>query len=306
MSEDRISKSLSIKGGSVSIKAQHNKKFQCAVLFVEFETSQKDLLCLLLQKYVEEKRLSTGLNMNNAIYQAIPGETSIALFVPENKLTNNIALLISYLNKTHLTSQQQKLIKSGDYGKLASDIKGFDVIITGKCKTFIAALKSNANKINNLVAQLNAIEPKKRDNFTTSNVADTSFGETVKFEGSNADAKLYASILLEDIPAKISGSGITLLCENGAARLADKLRFKDVLQGKVKSFLTQTGAVGTPAANDTGGAKHKAKAAYILACENTLAEIYSKLRGFSYSFGSANDLKKVDSSALSKVKSISV
>ena len=91
MSEDHITKSLSLKSGSVNISAQHNKKFQCAVLYVEFETSQKQLLSILLQKYITEKRLGTGLNMNNAIYQAISGETSIALFVPENKLTNNIA-----------------------------------------------------------------------------------------------------------------------------------------------------------------------------------------------------------------------
>ena len=305
MSEDHISKSLNINGGSVSITAQHNKKFQTAVLYVEFNTNQKDLLCLLLQKYAEEKRLFAGLNMNNSIYSAITGETSIALFVPENKLTNNIALLIAYLHKTHLTSQQCKLIHGGDYSKLSNDIKSFSVSITGKCKGFIAALKGNAPKIQRLVEQLNASTPKPRESFTTPNVADTDYGTEIRFDGSSPEAKLYASILLEDIPAKITNSSITLLCENGAARLTEKLRFKDVLQGKVKSFLTQTGAVGTPAANDAGGAKFKAKASYILTCENSLAHIYSHLRGFNHSFGKADDLKKVDSAALSKVKSLS-
>lgn len=306
MSEDHITKSLSLKSGSVNISAQHNKKFQCAVLYVEFETSQKQLLSILLQKYITEKRLGTGLNMNNAIYQAISGETSIALFVPENKLTNNIALLVSYLHKTHLTSQQAKLISSGDYSKLSSDIKSFKVLITGKCKTFIAALKSNATKINNLVSQLNAIEPKDREAFNTSNQVASSYGESVNFDGSAADAKLYASIVCEDIPCKITSSGITFLCENGMERLREKLRFKDTYQGKVKSFLTQTGAVGTPAKNDAGGSKFKAKSEYILACENALAHIYSGLRGFNYSFSSTDKLKKVDSNAIAKVKAISI
>lgn len=305
MSDDSISKTLSLSGGSAKITAQHNKKFQCAVLYVEFTTSQKDLLCLLLQKYVEEKRLATGLNMNNSIYSAIVGETSIALFVPENKLTNNIALLLSYLHKTHLTSMQNRLIHNGDYGKLSQDIKSFEVIITGKCKTFIAALKSNATKINNLISQLNAIEPKSRDSFNNTNVIESSYGEVVNFDGNSADAKLYASIILEDIPAKITNSGITLLCENGIARLSEKMRFKDVYQGKVKSFLTQTGAVGSPAANDKDGSKFKAKSEYILKCEDCLAKIYSGLRGFSYSFRNVEALKKVESSAISKVKSIS-
>ena len=305
MSEEHFKTTLSFKGGNVEIEAQHNKKFQCAVLFVEFNTSQKDLLCLLLQKYIEEKRLGVGLNMNNAIYAAISGESSIALFVPENKLCNNIALLVSYLHKSHLTSQQSKYIKSGNYDKLSSDIQAFNVIVTGKCKTFIAALKSNATKINNLKAQLSAIEPKKRESFTTSNITDSCYGTEIKCDLSSSNAKLYASILLEEIPAKITSSGITLLCTDGTvSKLSGKLLFKDVLQGKVKSFLTQTGAVGTPAANDTNGTKFKAKSAYILDCENCLAEIYSKLRGFSYSFSSAEDLKKVDSAALAKVKAI--
>lgn len=305
MSEDHFKTTLSVNGGSVQIEAQHNKKFQCAVLFINFNTSQKDLLCLLLQKYLEEKRLLTGLNMNNAIYSGIAGESSIALFVPENKLCNNIALLISYLHKSYLTNQQTKYIKSGDYNKLSSDIKSFDVIITGKCKTFIAALKSNAPKINNLIAQLSAIEPKSRESFNTANVIESSFGSKIRFDGSSANARLYASVLLEEIPAIVGSNEITFLCPHGAiTRLSEKLLFKDVLQGKVKSFLTQTGAVGTPAANDTDGSKFKAKSAYILACENTLAEIYSKLRGFNYSFSNAEALKKVDSVALAKVKAI--
>ena len=136
-----------------------------------------------------------------------------------------------------MTSQQAKLIERGDYAKLSSDIKSFKVTITGKCKTFIAALKGNATKIQNMVASLNAIEPKQREAFSNSSTSESDYGAEIRFDGGSGEAKLYASILLEDIPAKISGSSITLLCENGGARLAEKLKFKDVLQGKVKSFL---------------------------------------------------------------------
>ena len=89
-----------------------------------------------------EKCLSTGVNMNNAIYSAIPGQSSIVLFVPENKITNNISLLLAYLGKTHLTSVQARFVGSGDYGKLANDIRSFSVDVTGKCKTFREALRS--------------------------------------------------------------------------------------------------------------------------------------------------------------------
>lgn len=304
MSDLSASKTLSLSHGSVKISAQHNKKFQCAVVFIDFETTQKDLLCLLLQKYIEEKRLFSGINMNNSIYSAISGETSIALFVPENKITNNIALLASYLHKTELKSMENRIIHSGDYDKLSSDIQSFNVIITGKCKTFIGALKSNATKITNLVNQLNACEPKQREKFNNANVVESAFGETISFDGTSGLAKLYASIVLEDVPVKITNSGITLLSPRADERIAEKMMFKSVFQGKVKSFLTQTGAVGSPAANDAGGAKFKAKSKYILDCQNDLAEIYSKLRGFNYSFSNAEELKKVDSAALTKVKAI--
>lgn len=302
MAETSLNKNLSLTGGTVKISVQHNKKFQCAVVFVKFTTSQSNLLTMLLQKYTLEKVLTTGVNMNNSIYSAIPGHNSIVLQVPENKITNNISLLLSYLAKTHLTTQQAKQVGKGDYAALARDIKSFEVIITGKCKTFLASLKSNATKITNMVNTLNAISPKDRASF---NNGDSAF-VSIPFEGKSKNAKLYASILLEDIPAIIDNDEITLLTSNGRSRLAEKLKFKDALQGKVKSFLTQTGAVGTPAANDKGGAKFAEKTRYILACENSLAEIYSNLRGFNYTFSSVDDLKKVDSEAMANVKALKV
>ena len=306
MADVSASKNLSLSHGSVKIQARHNKKFQCALVFVDFETSQKDLLCLLLQKYAEEKRLFAGINMNNAIYSAIVGETSIALLVPENKITNNIALLVSYLHKTELKSMENRFIHSGDYAKLSSDIQSFDVIVTGKCKNFVDSLKANKPKIENLVNQLNACEPKQREKFNNTNVVESAFGRSISFDGGNNLTKLYASIVLEDIPAKITNSGIVLLSPRADERLAEKLLFKSTFQGKVKSFLTQTGAVGSPAANDAGGAKFKAKADNILKCQNMLAEVYSKLRGFNFSFSNAEDLKKVDSPSLTKVKAVRV
>lgn len=302
MSELNISSSVKIDGGNIKFKATHNKKFQSTLLFIDFETSQKNLLNLLLQKYVSEKRLFAGVNMNNGIYSAITGETSIFLIVPENKITQNISLLYTYLTKTHLTSQQAKLCGSGDYKKLSSDIKNFDVIITGKCKNFINALKNKAPKIEHMVSQINAITPKERENISVDKV-DSDIGKTISLSGFSDEAMLYMSICLEDVPCKISKDKITLLSKNGLEKINEKMMMKDVFQGKVKSFLTQTGAVGSPSSNDTGGKKFKEKSEMILSCENVLANIFSKLRGFNFSFSDVSQLKKVDSEAMAKVKS---
>lgn len=303
MSQEYISTDVKIKGGNIKIKATHNKKFQSALLFIEFDTSQKNLLNLLLQKYSCEKRLFTGINMNNGIYSSITGENSILMIVPENKITQNISLLYAYISKTHLTSQQAKLCGSGDYKKLSSEVKEFNVIVTGKCKNFINALKNNAPKIVNMVNQINAITPKDRDNINVDKV-DSCIGKTITIDNLSNEAMLYLSICMEDIPCKISKDKLTLLSKNALERLEEKMMWKDTFQGKVKSFLNQTGAVGSPSANDTGGKKFKAKSDMILTCENVLASIFSKLRGFNYSFDDVSELKKVNSEAMNKVKSL--
>ena len=305
MSLEHIATDVKIKNGNIKIDATHNKKFQTAVLFVEFDTSQKTLLSLLLQKYAHEKCLFTGVNMNNGMYSVITGETSIFMLIPENKITQNISLLYAYISKAHLTAQQAKLCGSGDYNKLSSDIKKFDVIVTGKCKNFINALKNNAPKIVNMVNQIDAISPKDRDAIDVTKV-DSCIGKTINLNGLSKEAMLYLSICMENVPCKITKDKLTLLSKNGTSELDEKLMWKDAFQGKVKSFLGQTGAVGSPSANDTDGKKFKAKSEMILKCENILASIFSKLRGFDFSFSNVSELKKVNSESMSKVKSIKI
>lgn len=303
-----MSVTSTIKGGSVEAKfsVTINKKFQSALIYIQFDTSEKDLLSLLLQKYVSEKVLTTGLNANNSALSAVAGETSIAIFAPENKITQNVLFLYAYLNKTKLSSAQSKLIKSGDYDRLSSDIKKFSVEITGKCKNFAAALQNNAPKIDRLKQSLSAVATVNREAIKNTDVK-TDFYETTLTDASST-AALYLSIAMDNIPCTIhtSGKNITLriLSPNGRELLQSRTLFRDTFQAKVKSFLTQSGSVGSPSANDKGGVAYKAKCKTILECENVLAFIYSDLRGFKFSFSSEDELKKVDSEAMSKVRNL--
>lgn len=304
MSEN-ISMNVKLDKGSISFKAIHNKKFQTAVLFVEFKTSQTSLLSLLLQKYTMEKRLFTGVNINNGIHSIITGEKSIMMLVPENKITQNISLLYTYLLKSHLTSQQTKLCGTGDYDKLSTDISNFNVIVTGKCKNFINALKNNTPKIVNMINQINATSPKNRSSFNVSTF-DSDINKYITLSDMNNNALIYLAICVEDIPCVISKDKIKFLSKNGRACFNEKMSWKDAFQGKIKSFLNQTGAVGSPSANDVNGAKYKEKIEKILQCENMLATIISKLHGFQFTFSNVDELKKIDSNALNKIKSIRI
>ena len=153
-----------------------------------------------------------------------------------------------------------------------------------------------------MVAQINATTPKERENISVDKI-DSDIGKTITLNDFSPKAMLYMSICLEDIPCKISKDKLILLSKNATEKINDKFTWKDTFQGKVKSFLTQTGAVGSPSANDAGGKKFKEKSEMILECENILAEIFSRLRGFEYKFSNVEDLKKIDSEAMMKVKS---
>lgn len=305
-----VSHSTTLKDSGVEIKIStlHNKKMQASVLYVDFSTSEKSLLGLLLAKYASERCVQTGINCATQIYSAIAGQTSIALMVPENKLTQNIMVLYGYLQKAKLTSQQAKHCTDGSYKKLSNDIKHFDVTITGKCKTFTVALQNKAPKIDRLIKSLGAIEPN-----TSRESAASGDGKlpSIEFEGGDDinTTMMYTSIAMGEIPCTItkSGSNVKVTLIDGITCpciVAHKLLFKDTLQAKVKGFLGQSGACGSPSANDKGGSKYSEKCKGIMECQNELAAIYSGVRGFSFSFKNKDELKKVNSDSVAKVKSM--
>ena len=303
-----VSHSATLKDSGVEVKIStlHNKKLQAAIVYVDFSTSEKSLLGLLLAKYAAERCVQAGVNTATQIYSAIAGQTSIALTVPENKITQNIMVLYGYLQKAKLTSQQGKHCTDGSYKKLSNDLKHFDVTITGKCKTFTAALQNKAPKIDRMIKSLGAVEPNTNRESVASGDGKLPF---IEFDGGDdiGTTMLYASILMGEIPCNISksGSNVKVTLIDGVTCpciVAHKLLFKDTLQTKVKGFLGQSGACGSPSSNDKGGSKYNEKCRGIMACQNELAGIYAGVRGFNFSFKNKDELKKVNSDSISKVK----
>ena len=247
--------------------------------------------------------------MNNGIYTATSGDSSIALTVPENKITQNIALLYNYLLRAKLTSQQAKQLGSYSYSTLSNDIKSFDVLITGKCKTFIAALNSDGAKIDRMMDSIVNAKQAERENGS----GDGTDEEVIKVRTNGADKELvalYLSVVLGNIPCRFrmesDGFSIILLCSGCRECVRKLLMWKDTFQGKVKTFLGQSGAPGSPSAGPEGESKWKSKCKNILECQNKLAEIYSGVRGFSYKFGDVEELKRVDSKAIGIVRGLKV
>jgi hypothetical protein len=289
---------LKLKGGSIKITATHNKKHQSSIVFIEFDTSQKDLLIMLLQKYVTEKCMIGGINMNTGIYNYIIGENGIMVICPENKITQNISILYGYLLKAEVSKMQQKYI-DGNYGKLVSDIKSFKVTITGKCKGFIKALHDGAGKLDRLVAFINNAIAKKREAFTKTDEVKI----LIPFDGGDI-SQLYLSVIMGNIPFSFSGKNIRFYFVEDIENAKKIFKFKNSFQGRIKTFLSQSGSPGSPSKNDKGGVKYKAKIENILDCQNKLASILSSIRGGKSVKLELADIKKVDSDAMSIVKSV--
>lgn len=203
-----ISTSTTLKDRSCEVKIStlHNKKLQASVCHIEFDTSETSLLGLLLSRYAREKCIECGVNTASQIYSCIPGKSGIVVVCPENKLTQNITLLYAYLQKTKLSSAQAKFCIDGNYKKLSGDIKKFEVSITGKCKSFTAALENKAPKIERMIKSISAVEPNtSRESCGNSGIEQCS----IEFEGGDdiATTMLYTSIFMGNTPCVIGKSG---------------------------------------------------------------------------------------------------
>lgn len=279
---------LKCKNIQLNIETYHNKKFQCAVVCIFIKTTESKLLATLCDKFAYAKVLRSGINPNTHAYSVVSGPNGMVINCPENKINSVITIALSYLAKT--TAKVE-----GSYDKLMNDMKNVSITITGKCKNYARALETNAPKIERLKTSVSAIDFKKRDAFPKEKVKLQEM--SISFQGC-CKCALYASIILSSVPCKITHSNntVTITLYNNCGFI-----HRDMMREKIKSFLSQTGAVGSPAANDTNQTKYKEKCKYILTSQNVLAKIYSSVRGFSCSFENANELKSVDGTIVAVV-----
>lgn len=294
-----------VKGKHVSIdfEVAINKSAKVCFLCVKFETKESRLLNTILWKYIYEKCLGTGVNMNNHIYSAIYGANCIVLLIPENKITQNISLLYAYIAKIELDRKLQNRCGEGNYNTLEKDLKRFTVMISGKCKNFIAALKNNANKIDQMIDGIDMIDFKKRDSFKSDKEPEERSHTFI--EASSPKTMMYLSIVLGSLACEIRKEGSKIRVQfndyNDINEFKEMYQNSNVFRYRVKNFLTQSGNVGKPSANDKDGKKFKEKSKMIKDSQNMLARMFSNVRGFNYEFKDLEDLKSVDSEALTPI-----
>lgn len=304
MSEQIAKKTITFKNkGSVSIEGLHNKRFIFSLVYIHFDTNEKDLLNGLLQKFIHEKVLIDGVNINNGIVSASATENGIVFMLPEAKIISVITQIFTYLNKATLNSRQKKYMKSGDYDSLEKDIREFEILITGKCKNFSRALlNSDDKKLQKLTENLNNVESKKREKFTTD---DPIVLKNIPFNTSSQEDIMDIIVFLKDSSFIISGNEIIPMTCDTNGKIANKLVYTDTINGQLKSWKNQCGSIGKPASNDKDATKWKSKSDNILKSMNFITKIYSSLHSFKFTY-QLTQLKEVNKTSGSAIKNIKI
>ena len=295
------SKTLKYKSGEIKINYVFNKKSSAIYLALLYNTKEDNLLYYLLEKFISEKVLVNGLNINNHIMNAYATSKGIFLIVPDSKVFSIIQQIQRYLLSSELNSQQAKLIGDGSYKKLHNDIKSFTVYITGKCRLTEKSISSSDKKIDNFIKNIESISPKNIDDFSLNGKYEN---EIINVDKLTPYSKLMFCICYDKIPYVFNGNKIVMLNSSSLDNLKEKALFKNVFQGKIKSFQTQFGNIGTPSANDKDGKKHKEKCNLILSSVNIMCEMISALHGFSFKFDKIDDIRSVCSISLGDMKKI--
>jgi hypothetical protein len=224
------------------------------------------------------------------------------LLVPENKIFNNIVLIYKYLLRSRLTSAAIKRLpeKSHSYSEIVGDVKSFYVSIVGKCKNFINNIKQETPRVKNFLNNLSLIEKGERES-VEGHGKESDCPNKISFDNISQEALLYLSIVSGHIPSKISKTGITFLTCSGSCLFAELLEHKNCYQERVKCFLLQAGAFGSPSKKDKGKEKWKEKKEIIERVLKAAVEDLGILHGIKLSTPSE---LSVDHNVIAEIKKI--
>ena len=249
--------SLNFKTGKIDIETSHNPKITTgSQLFIRFHTSEELLINELLKKFKAAKLFDVGANANNKIISMICNNSCIYTTVPEAKVFNIILQVYKYLLTMKISPAVIKtsICSKQSYNKLHSDImKGFEVIITGKCKSLTDKLNSKdqdkRKQILKFIELMNAIEDKSIEDITPSKSAENCY-KKYPITGSQT-AKLYFAIMCVDFNFKFEGENLVTDECTYLSMVEFIKNYGDIARERIKTFISQTGSKATvPPANN--------------------------------------------------------
>ena len=296
-------KTVKYEYGTITFRALFNKKHPLATVFIHYKSTERRLLYVILEKFINEK-LTLGFNPNNNIPQAVCTTEGILMKVQDSKIFSVIQQVQRYVCNTFLNTLQSNLAEKGNYQNLYKSINSFDVFIVGGCRNTEKALAGvKPRKLELFVKGLNATTYKEKDDFNMAHKYEPVEIET----GLNTPLERMMFIAsYGSLPYTFKGSKIVCLNPSVPELLKHVSIFKNIFQAKVKTFQTSFGNIGSPSANDKDGKKFKEKCALILASESLLSEMYATLHRVEFRYKSLDELKQVDPEAMKKVKAIKI
>lgn len=299
-----MTKIFNEQGYKYTINASYCPKLPSVTVYIKIDTAEKNLLLSLNKKFKNEKLLVTSANGNNGISNMIIGTNGLVFNSPENKFTSVVSQYISYLSKTVVKPNQFCAQKDsvGKYSELEKSLKTVTVTVVGKCKTFIKnSIDKESNKIGNMMKAIIDRKVKDRKDVVSNGAC---FHECTQecvhgYQCSDSQAvDIISAYKQEDILVTKTPGGIKVC---GCFPTNWKV-YSDVLRGYLKSFKSQAGSYGSPAANDDGK-KWKSKCDEIFSGINLIAFAISDVRGHGVMYKEQDELKIVDSISVKLIAS---
>lgn len=276
---------ISTAHGKIHLDAVHNPKLPVTHILIKFRTSENNLMDEILRKFLNEKFIGVSVNANNAADYMLAMNNCIYVILPESKVFSFIATLYKYILTTQIKSFTIKncIIKNQSYRKLHEDVKkGFDIVMTGKCKSTITKITGKASGFMKFIDNLNSTLAKGYPDIEIKKAPEPYY-KSFDIAPTGDMGKLYFSIFFANFDFTIKGNKLIAGEEVYSAMRNHVKEYGDLVRSNVKSFLTQAGAKRTkPAANDDGGVKMKEANGRALLITNQNIKILSYLHGLTF------------------------
>lgn len=296
---------VTVKGGAIKVSASHNAKTLNTQMLIKFKTSEENLLDEVLRMYKSEKLMALSSNPNNKITAMVCNNNCVFVILPEAKALNVIAQTYKYIQTAKLNPASIKacIVKNQSYKKMHSDIaKGFEVIITGKCKRLVGHFVDRDKAIEKLSADIDAVVPKDLPDITITKKPEPYYIEYT-ITGS-ALVKLYFAIFFAGHDFVFKGNKLITDEHTHGEMVLNLKEYGGKIGGVVKSWLQQMGAKKTkPSANDDGGKKMKEANDIALENLNVMNRITCELHGLTYTPFTMGSWE-LDKAAVADVKKI--
>jgi hypothetical protein len=229
----------------INIEARHAKNFKSAILFIRFglKDTKSDIASVingLIQQYARTHDTGIGISAKTNIIKIIPGIQSIYIMTDEHHILPNIKLFYKYVNEKKIDGQSPIIRSACMYEAIKDAITSINVIVYGKCASFIKKFANKQDKSDRL-SPIKSLETGLVVNKTAAGVINIYAKDcpTLCIGTQDTQVRLMVSVILADIPFTFSAANIQFNSQTDLETARELLRDRKTNIIILKRFVEQ-------------------------------------------------------------------